>query len=196
MAGGEHVKPNAARSVKFTYDDFVAFPDDGKRHEIIDGEHYVTPSPNTKHQVIAGNLIVSIGGYLKQQPIGHVFTAPFDVVFSELDVVEPDLLYISRGRLDVLTKAHVRGAPDLVVEILSPGTRRTDEVTKRKLYERFGVQEYWVVDPELDVVKIYRRTPGGFQRIAELTAESGEALTTPLLPGWSAALVEVFTSPV
>jgi Uma2 family endonuclease len=110
-------------------------------------------------------------------------------------VVEPDLLYISRDRLGVLTKAHVRGAPDLAVEILSPGTRRTDEITKRKLYERFGVQEYWVVDPELDVVKIYLRDATGFNKAAELHAERDEALTTPLLPGWSMPLHEVFASP-
>jgi Uma2 family endonuclease len=182
--------------VKFTYDDFVNFPDDGKRHEIIDGEHYVTPSPNTKHQIVVVSLLTSIGAYLGQRPIGHVFTAPFDVVLSDLDVVEPDLLYISRDRLEILTKAHVRGAPDLVVEILSPGTRRTDEITKRKLYERVGVQEYWVVDPELDTIKVYRRAEGVFARVAELSAEHEDALTTPLLPGWSAALAEVFASPV
>jgi Uma2 family endonuclease len=181
--------------VKFTYDDLANFPADGKRHEIIDGEHYVTPSPNTKHQAVSGNLFASLYTYLKQQPIGHVFTAPFDVVFSDLDVVEPDLLYVSRERLDVLTKAHVRGAPDLVVEILSPGTRRTDEITKRKLYERYGVQEYWVVDPELDIVKIYRRAEAAFGAATELTAERHDVLTTPLLPDWSATLGDVFVSP-
>lgn len=190
------MKPETTPSVKFTCEDLVNFPADGKRHEIIDGEHYVTPSPNTKHQAVVGNLQLSIGTYLKQQPVGYVFTAPFDVVFSDLDVVEPDLLYISTERLDVLTKAHVRGAPDLVVEILSPGTRRTDEVTKRKLYERFGVQEYWVVDPELDVIKIYRRAKGAFDKAAKLSAEDGDTLTTPLLPGWSAPLRDVFASPV
>jgi Uma2 family endonuclease len=196
MAGEEHMNPDASRSVKFTYDDFVNFPDDGKRHEIIDGEHYVTPSPNTKHQAVAGNLLGSLWAYLQSHHLGHVFAAPFDVLFSNLDVVEPDLLYVSRERMQVLTKAHVRGAPDLVVEILSPGTRRTDEITKRELYERFGVQEYWVVDPELDVVKVYRRGAGAFDKASELSAEKNDALTTPLLPGWSAPLRELFTSPV
>jgi len=137
------VKPGAGSSTKYTYEDFLNFPDDGKRHEIIDGEHYVTPSPDTKHQVIVGNLHLALGNYLKGQPVGAVFLAPFDVVFSDLNVVEPDLLYISRARRAVLTEKHVSGEPDLVVEILSHGTRKTDEVTKRKLYERFGVQEYW-----------------------------------------------------
>jgi Uma2 family endonuclease len=122
--------------------------------------------------------------------------APFDVVFSNFDVVEPDLLYVSRERLAVLTKAHVRGAPDIVVEILSPGTRRTDELTKRTLYQRFGVQEYWLVDPEFDLVKVYRRVENAFAQPIVLTSEVGQALTTPLLPGWSAPLREVFKSPV
>lgn len=182
-------------SVKFTYEDFLHFPDDGKRHEIIDGEHYVTPSPNIKHQRVATNLTVALGSYLKPHPTGEVFVAPFDVVFSDLDVVEPDLLYISRERSQILTEKHVRGAPDLAVEILSPGTRKTDEVTKRQLYERFGVGEYWVIDPERDTIKIYRRVEGAFVRVAELAAEAGDTLTTPLLPGFAVSLNEVFASP-
>ena len=189
------MRPEPTPSVKFTYDDFVNFPDDGKRHEIIDGEHYVTPSPNTSHQRIATNLTVAIGSYLKRHLVGEVFAAPFDVVFSNLDVVEPDVLYISRERSGILTDQHVSGAPDLVVEILSPGTRKTDEVTKRKLYERSDVRDYWVVDPELELVKIYRRLEGRFSKAAELALERGDALTTPLLPGFSAALADLFKSP-
>jgi Uma2 family endonuclease len=196
MTRDEHVNPDTARSTKFTYDDFVHFPDDGKRHEIIDGEHYVTPSPNTKHQAVLGNLFALFWVFLKEHPIGHVFVAPFDVVFSNFDVVEPDLLYISRERMSVLTKAHVRGAPDLVVEILSPGTRRTDERTKRTLYERFGVREYWVVDPERDVVLIHRRSQVVFEPAVELSAERNQALITSLLPDWSAPLRDVFESPI
>ena len=112
MAREERVNADTARSTKLTYADFVLLPDDGKRHEIIDGEHYVTPSPNTKHQVVVGNLYLSLGNYLREHPIGLVFLAPFDVVLSNFDVVEPDLLYISRERIDVLTKANVRGAPE------------------------------------------------------------------------------------
>jgi Uma2 family endonuclease len=196
MPREERVKPAAPRALKLTYEDFVNFPNDGKRHEIIDGEHYVTPSPNAKHQVVLGNLYLSIGNYLRGRSIGIAFLAPFDVVFSNFDVVEPDLLYISRDRLAVLTEAHVRGAPDLVVEILSPGTRRTDERTKLKLYERFGVQEYWIVDPKNSVVKIYRRIGDEFGTASELSAAADEALTTPLLPGWSAPLEEVFASSI
>ncbi len=189
------MSPEPTPSVKFTYEDFLHFPDDGKRHEIIDGEHYVTPSPGTKHQDVSACLTALLWTYLKRHPIGRVYAAPFDVVFSDLDVVEPDLLYVSQERLHVLTSQHVSGAPDLVIEILSPGTRRTDEVKKRRLYERFGVGEYWVVDPELDAIKIYRRVEGAFARVAELGAEAGDTLTTPLLPGFSVKLAAVFESP-
>jgi len=189
------LRPAATSSVKLTYEDFLTFPDDGKRHEIIDGEHYVTPSPVTKHQRIATRLAVALGGYLKSRPLGELFVAPLDVVFAEHDIVEPDLIYVSRGRAEVITAKHVRGAPDLLVEILSPGTRKTDEVTKRKRYEHFGVLEYWVVDPELDAIKVYRRVDDRFVRIAELSAEAGDSLTTPLLPGFSVTLTETFALP-
>ena len=179
--------------VKLTYDDYVLFPEDGKRHELIDGEHYVTPSPGRKHQAIAWNLTVMIGSWLKQNPIGRAFAAPFDVVFSQFDVVEPDLLYIAGARQDeVLTPAHVRGAPDLVVEIGSPGTRRRDETIKRRLYERFAVAEYWVIDPELYTIKVYRRSGEEYVRAAELTIAQGASLSTPLLSGLDMPLAEIF----
>jgi Uma2 family endonuclease len=190
---GDDVEATPA-SIKFTYDDVLNFRADGRRHEIIDGEHYVTPSPNTKHQRIVTTLTVALGRYLAGNPLGELFVAPFDVVLTELDVVQPDMLYISRERMSVLTRQHVRGAPDLVVEILSPGTRTTDEVTKRKVYERFGVQEYWIVDPELDTIKIYRHTEQRFVRAADLSVEHADKLTTPLLPGFSAILADVFAS--
>src|SRR6476646_1385833 len=99
-------------AVKLTYDDFVLLPDDGKRHELIDGEHYVTASPNLKHQVILGNLYMVIASWLEDQPDGRVYLSPFDVVFTQFDVVEPDLLFITASRLaSVLTPNNVQGAP-------------------------------------------------------------------------------------
>ena len=190
------MRPAPTPAVKFTYEDFVNFPSDGKRHEIIDGEHFVTPAPTIKHQTVSMNLGTDLRIYLRTHSIGVVFAAPCDVVFSDLDIVEPDLLYVSRERAGMLTEQHMRGTPDLVVEILSPGTRKTDEITKRKLYERFDVQEYWVVDPELDAIKVYRRVEGAFVRVEELSAEAGNTLTTPLLPGFAVSLADVFASPI
>ena len=192
MPGTDPVKP-AHSGVKLTYDDFVLFPDDGKRHELIDGEHHVTPSPNTRHQQISGNLFALIWTYLETQPIGQVFHAPYDVVFSEFDVVEPDLLYLSNERAaEAVTPQHVRGVPNIVVEIASPGTRTRDETIKRHLYERAGVSEYWVVDPDTDVVRIYRRSGEGFGRAIELSREAGDILATLLLPGLDLPLARIF----
>jgi Uma2 family endonuclease len=172
--------PSIRPDTRFTYDDFLLFPDDGKRHEIIDGEHYVTPSPNLRHQV--------------QHPgTGRAFLAPFDVVFSFYDVVEPDLLFVAGDQLDILTPQNVQGAPALVVEILSKGTRKKDEQIKRRLFERANVREYWLVDPELDLIKIYRRLEdGSFPRVAEITSEDEDELTTPLLPAFSLPLTDLF----
>ena len=188
VTGSDRSRPG----VKLTYDDFVLFPDDGKRHELIDGEHYVTPSPNLKHQGVSTNLTALIWTYLRQNPIGKVYAAPLDVVFSHFDVVEPDLLYVSEARRGVLTAKNIQGAPDLVVEIGSPSTRRRDEKLKHQLYERFDVTEYWVVDPDIDVVRVYRLQGGKYQRARELSLDHGDVLTTPLLPGLELKLTEIF----
>jgi Uma2 family endonuclease len=119
--------------------------------------------------------------------------SPLDVVLSPHDVVEPDLLFVGSDQLDVLTLKNVQGAPALVVEVLSRGTRKTDEQVKRRLFARVGVREYWLVDPELDLIKVSRRgEDGSFRRVAELTAEDGDTLTSPLLPGFSLALSAFF----
>ncbi len=188
------MKPAPDR-IKLTYDDFLLFPDDGKRHELIDGEHYVTPSPNTKHQRVSGNLFFLMRAWLEEHPIGQVFYAPFDVVFSRFDVVEPDLLYVSNARMtEIVTTQHVTGAPDIVVEIGSPGTRKRDETIKRRLYERSGVSEYWVLDPALDVVRVYRREGAAFTRPVELSTEAGDVLTTPHLAGLELPLTRLFAT--
>jgi Uma2 family endonuclease len=139
------------------------------------------------------NLTLVIGTWLEEHPVGRAFFAPFDVVFTRFDVVEPDLLYMSNARAaEILTAANVQGVPELVVEIGSPGTRRRDETVKRRLYERAGVTEYWVVDPELDAVRVYARNGQGFGRPRELAAEAGDVLTTPLLPGLQMPLARIF----
>jgi Uma2 family endonuclease len=179
--------------VKLTYEDLLLFPDDGKRHELIDGEHYVTASPNRIHQKVSANFHLLIGNWLRQHRIGQVYYAPFDVVMSRFDVVVPDLLYISNAQVaEVLTPKNVQGAPDLVVEIGSPSTRGRDETIKKRLYERMNVVEYWVADPELEVVRVYRRDGTRFGRPVELSAEAGDVLTTSLLPGLEMPLTQIF----
>ena len=192
MSGYDGALPNP-RGVKLTYDDFVLFTDDGLRHELIDGEHYVTPSPNDKPQTILVNLLLLIGPWVRAHATGKVWLAPFDAILSPSDVVEPDLLYVSNERrAQIVTAANVQGTPELVVEIGSPGTRRRDETTKRALYERAGVSEYWVVDTEREVVRVYRRFRKRFAPPEDLSLKAGDVLRPPLLQGLELPISEIF----
>ena len=141
---------------KLTYRDFLKFPDDGNRHELIDGVHYVSPSAVPRHQVILCELFFQVRLHLEAQPQGTVLLSPCDVVFTLFDIVVPDLFFVQAGRAGIVGEKNIQGAPDLVVEILSPSTRRRDEGVKLALYDRGGVSEYWVIAP------ITRRPPSCF----------------------------------
>ena len=171
---------------RLTYEDYCLLPNDGKRYEIIDGELFVTPSPFRPHQHVVTNLTYYLVGFVKKAGLGTVYAAPFDVVFSQHSVVEPDILYVSKGRAEVLTERNVQGAPDLVVEVLSPGRVRADRTFKLKLYARYGVQEYWIIDPEGPSAEIYRRRKEGLDLAAKLSAR--DSLSSPLFPGFSLVL--------
>jgi Uma2 family endonuclease len=190
----EDAMPPIAADTRFTIEDFQLFPDDGQRHEIIDGTHYVTPSPNTRHQRLVQRLFVALAEHLRRHPEqGEAFIAPFEVVLSFHDVVEPDLLLVAGDQSNIVTPQNIQGAPALVIEVLSEGTRKRDEQIKRRLFERAGVREYWLLDPELDLIKVFRRDEGGrLPRTAELSVEEASTLTTPLLPGFSVDLTRLF----
>ena len=191
----EDAMPTAARSdVRLTFDDFLLFPEDGKRHELIDGVHYVTAAPTVGHQELLGRLHLAIGNFLVgRRQLGRVFLSPLDVVLSYYDVVEPDLLFVAGDQQDILTEANVQGPPALVVEILSPSTRRRDEGIKRELFEAKGIREYWIVDPKGLRVTVYRRgDEGQFPRLMELAAGQALNLETPLLPGFALSIDDLF----
>lgn len=179
-------------ALKLTYEDYLYLPEDGKRHEIIDGEHNVTPAPTTRHQRIVTRLTRMLESLVADRGLGLVLVAPTDVVLSDTDVVQPDLLFVSKSRAEIVTESNIRGAPDLVIEVTSSTTRRRDEITKRDLYAKHGVAEYWIVDPEVDAIKVYHSTEEGFERIAELAAERDEKLTSVLLPELEIRLPELF----
>ncbi|HEY6322233.1 MAG TPA: Uma2 family endonuclease [Thermoanaerobaculia bacterium] len=189
----------ATTSTRLTYADLVAMPEDGKRHELIDGEHYVTPSPTPRHQLVLGHLHLDLAGYVEANGLGQVFFAPLDVVLSDYDVVEPDLLFVSTERLARIGRAYINAAPDLAVEVLSPGTRKIDATKKLRLYEKFGVAEYWMIDPEAEWVEVYRAGSGGggelsgLHQAARLLRERGDGpLTSPLFPGLDLQLDRLF----
>jgi Uma2 family endonuclease len=179
----------------WTYRDLVALPEDQLRHELIDGEHFVTPSPNTAHQTISGRLFMALSSHVVRHRIGEVLFAPFDVKLSLFTVLVPDLVYFTAERFArVVNEKHATAAPDLVVEILSPGTRRRDTGRKRAVYDREGVREYWIVDPEARSITVLRRPrpDTGLTDVTVLTLAKGETLESPLFPGLQVPLREVF----
>src|SRR5699024_10209322 len=131
-----------------TYDDYQALPDDGNQYQIIGGKLYMTAAPFTKHQRTVRNIFLILDDYVVQNDLGEVFFAPFDVVLSMTDVVQPDVLFIAKERLNIITQKNIVAAPDLIVEVLSPATRQIDRNPKKALYTRHGVKEYWLADPE------------------------------------------------
>jgi len=174
---------------RWTYDDLVALPEDNLRHEIIDGEHVVSPSPILLHQIVAGHLYAILYNYLREHRIGRVLMAPLDVVFALDNVLEPDILYIRNERWPSIDAKYIENAPDLTVEVLSKLGRRRDEVEKRAVYERFGVGEYWIADPERKTIKVFRFGAGGaYEPVVELR----DTLTSPLFPGLTIDIPALF----
>jgi Uma2 family endonuclease len=141
------------RATQFTYADLLRLPEDGLRHEIIDGEHVVNASPNLYHQDVSKRLVFELMVQVEITGRGKVYPAPTDVYFTETNVLVPDILVVVAANRAVLGTAKVEGAPDLVVEILSPSTERNDRKAKLALYRRHGVREYWIVDPDEKVVE-------------------------------------------
>ncbi|HYK05520.1 MAG TPA: Uma2 family endonuclease [Thermoanaerobaculia bacterium] len=181
-----------ATATKLTYDDYVKLPDDGKRYEIIDGELFVNPAPVPGHQLIVLTLASTLRAYCKERGGGKVLVSPIDVVFADDRIVQPDVVVILAARASIVGKKNVQGRPHLVVEVLSDGTRRYDEIQKRRLYESAGVEEYWVVDPEIERVKIYRLSGGKYVLAAEIDTDNGGNITSPLLPEFALPIADVF----
>ena len=179
----------------WTYSDLVALPDDQLRHELIDGEHVVTPSPGTTHQTVLGRLFMFLKAYAEHHRSGEVLFAPFDVKLSAYTVLVPDLVYFTADRFArIVNEKHATGAPNLVVEVLSPSTRRRDRGRKRAVYDREGVQGYWLVDPVAGSVTVLRRPKigGGLTNMSMLTLADGDLLKSPLFPGLTIRLRDVF----
>ncbi len=148
-------------ALKFTYNDYLLLPED-KRYEIIEGELYMTPSPKTSHQRVLGRLFTIFTTFVREKGRGEIFIAPYDVVLSQHDIVQPDILFVSYERRHLITELNLQGTPDLIVEILSPSTQERDKELKKKLYARFGVREYWIVDPDKRIIQIFILRKSGY----------------------------------
>jgi Uma2 family endonuclease len=175
--------------LKFTVREYMTTLED-KRYQLLEGEMILAPSPTTTHQRILGNLFRLLDAAFVATSRGRVGLFPWDVVLSDYDVVQPDILFISNERADIITEANIQGAPDLVVEILSPSTGAYDRGYKQVLYGRHGVREYWIVDPDAETVDVLVEGEDGLIPLGSY-GNTGE-LNTPLLEGLTLDLDELF----
>ena len=169
-------------ATRMTFEEFMALPvENFKHYELIEGELYVNPAPNIRHQIIVANIYYALRTYLRKHRTAHALLSPIDVVLSPEIVLQPDVAVFFEN-IAGWKKAY--RAPEIAVEVLSDGSQRHDKVTKRRLYEQYGTKDYWIVDPEALTVTIIRAG-------AEIAVT--DAITTPLLPGFRLTLKDVFS---
>lgn len=181
----------------WTYDDYAQLPENGApelhthiHYELLEGELIVSPAPNFYHQKIVSELLTVITNHIKQNALGIAVASPVDVVLSPTDTPQPDLIFISNERRGIITPANIQGAPDLVVEIISPTSDRRDRQTKWELYARSGVPFYWIVDPRLELLEEYELRGEAYYLVREWKAD--ESFAPQLFPGLHIMLDEVF----
>lgn len=175
---------------KWTYEDYARLPNDGRKHEIIDGKHYNHPSPRIKHQVISRNLELIFSPPIAKRKLGEWFSAPLDIVLSQHDIVQPDKVFISKGKTGIITELNVQGVPDLIIEITSPSDPEYDKETKLALYARYAVNNYWIVDSQLDVLELYAHTGNGYELVKKL--RKGETFEPEMFPGLKVEVADIF----
>ncbi len=181
------VRPHAP---PLTVAEYRILPETGPRYQLIEGDLYMAPAPNRFHQDVSRNLMITLANYLSVHPIGVLYDAPFDVYLTEIDVFQPDLLIVLNENRAILTDAGAEGAPDFVVEILSPKTRQLDLVNKKRVYARMGVKELWIIDPDQREISVYRFDQDSNEPAAKVSGQ--REISSPLLPGLSMQLPEIF----
>lgn len=172
-----------------TYEDYSKTPEGGK-YQLIGGEIIEMTSPTPYHQEILQNLNYYLSLFVRQNKLGKIYIAPTDVYFSKTETYQPDILFLLGENLDKLKEKKIEGAPDLVIEILSPSTGYYDVKYKKSVYEKFGVKEYWIVDPKDKTVEIYENTNGKFVLFSDLSKT--DAAKSKLLAGFEVELEKIF----
>jgi Uma2 family endonuclease len=173
-----------------TVAEYRNLPETGPRYQLVEGDLYMAPAPNRFHQDISRNLQVVLTNYLLAYPIGVLYDAPFDVYLTEIDVFQPDLLIVLNDNRGILTDAGAEGAPDFVVEILSPKTRQLDLVNKKRVHARMGVKELWIIDPDQKEVTVYRFDQDPTEPVAKISGQGD--VSSPLLPGLTIPPQDIF----
>lgn len=177
--------------IKITYQDYKILRDIDKRYEVLGGRLSMVPAPIPYHQQVSRKLERILEDFVIDNDMGEVFDAPCDVVFSKTDVVQPDIFFISKQRLYIIDKANIKGAPDLIIEIISPISAGRDKIVKKKLYADHKVKEYWVVDPKEKTVQIYGLV-GNLYEMAGSYNEHEDIVSSRLLKGLSFVIKEIF----
>lgn len=179
---------------KMKYEQYreMEIPDgDTNIYELINGEIVKRSSPNSPHQNLHSDLFVFLGVFVKQKKLGKLYSAPFDVVLDDENVPQPDIFFISKEREFIIDPdGPIMGAPDLIIEIISPGTARYDRGDKKDLYERFQVKEYWIADPKNASIEVYNLVEGRY-KLVSYAASEGE-IESQVLPGLGLKMEEVF----
>ena len=183
----EIMKPVAP---KMNYDQYCLLPEDSNQYELFDGELVMTPSPSARHQYIVGELYSQLKDYLRANSLGRLYVAPLDTIFDQYTVMQPDILFVSRERVAEVVKERIEGAPDLVVEVLSPSTFHKDLRRKMHVYSQFGVREYWIVDPEEQTMDLYQRVGEKLELARRFAAQ--ETFQSPLFPGFQIEVRSIF----
>ena len=173
--------------LRLTYEDYAELPDDGRRHELVDGELFEMSAPSVRHQDIVGKIYRRLADHLDRHDDGRVFLSPCDVLLSDFDVVQPDVIFVARADAGIVTEPNLKGTPTLLIEVLSDA--RHDRVRKRDLYARFGVGEYWIVDPHADRVEVYRLAGTTYEK--PVIMEPGEKLSTAVIPELSLDVADI-----
>jgi Uma2 family endonuclease len=183
------LQETAAGEKAYTYEDYRRLPE-GAPYQLVGGELVLTPAPSTYHQIIAFNLGLALGNFVMTRQLGRVLFAPIDVYLAETETYQPDIIFISRERMDIMEPERINGAPDLVVEILSPATAYYDLRKKFKVYERCGVKEYWIVDPGERTVQVFVFKEGRF--VLDQEVEGTGEVASRLLAGFTVTLESIF----
>jgi len=183
------METKAIEKKKYTYADYLKTPDD-ERYELIEGELLMTPSPVMRHQRISRKMLIALDNHVTDNDLGEVFDAPSDVYLDNENIVQPDILFVSKQRLDIIGEKNIQGAPDLVTEIISESTAYRDLVQKKKLYARFGVKEYWIVIPEESSVDIFTLKDNAF--VLHKSYGKEDILQSPLLKKLKIELKKIF----
>jgi Uma2 family endonuclease len=174
----------------FTYQDYLDLPEDGNRFEVINGELIMVAAPNISHQFVSGNIYLALYNFVQKKQLGRILYAPADVVLSKSNVVQPDILFISKENSSIITEKNIAGAPDLIIEIISPSSAYYDLLEKKELYATHGVKEYWIVEPKKQWIEVYINQNGKFE--LDQRVEQTGIVRSIIVKNWTLNLDKAF----